>query len=95
MNKLEFVRKITEKAEGQLNQRQTNVFLIALEEAVKDVVISGDEATIPGICKVKSKLVPTKTGTVMRGANKGEKWTKPEHMEATVKIVPSLKKVFE
>ena len=30
----------------------------------------------------------------MLGTNKGSKWVKPEHKEACVKIVSSLKNIF-
>lgn len=95
MNKIEFVKKIAEVSVEKVSQKQICSMLTAIESVVKDVVLADDEVTIPGVCKVKSKVVPERTGKVMVGANKGEAWTKPEHKEAVVKIVKSLKKVFE
>lgn len=57
-------------------------------------MVAGDEVTIPGICKVKPKLVNERTGKIMMGDRKGELYTVPEHKEGSVKIVSSLKKVF-
>lgn len=95
MNKSEFVKKIAETSIEEINQKQVNAVLVALESVINDVVLAGDEVTIPGICKVKSKVVPERTGTILIGENKGKPWTKPEHQEATVKIVSSLKNIFE
>lgn len=95
MNKVEFIKKITEVSTEEVNQKQVGAVLAAIESVVRDAVLSDDDVTIPGVCKVKSKVVPERTGKVMMGANKGETWTKPEHKEAVVKIVKSLKKVFE
>ncbi len=95
MNKVEFIKKITEVSAEEVNQKQVNAVLAALESVIKDAILANDEVTIPGICKVKSKIVPEKSGKVMMGANKGSTWTKPEHKEATIKIVKSLKTVFE
>lgn len=95
MNKAEFVKKIVENSTEEINQKQVNAVLVALESVIQDAVLSGDEVTIPGICKIKSKVVPERTGTILVGENKGKPWTKPEHQEATVKIVPSLKNIFE
>lgn len=95
MNKVELVKKIAEVSTEEVSQKQVGAVLAAIESVVKDAVLADDEVTIPGVCKVKSKVVPERTGKVMMGANKGETWTKPEHKEAVVKIVKSLKKVFE
>lgn len=95
MNKIELVRKIAEVSTEEVNHKQVNAVLAALEAVARDAVVAGDEVTIPGICKVKAKNVKERTGTIMMGSNKGEKYTKPAHKEGSVKIVKSLKTVFE
>lgn len=94
MTKYEVLKKIANVSTETVTQKQVDAVLTALEVVVKEAVLNDDDVTIPGICKVKSKLVPEKTGIVRLGANKGGKWIKPEHKEATVKIVPALKKIF-
>ena len=94
MTKADLIKSIGTKVEN-VNQKDIAAVLDALAETVVDVVKADDEVTIPGVCKVKSKDVPERTGTVMMGANKGDKWVKPAHKEACVKIVSSLKKIFE
>ena len=69
--------------------------LAALETVAREAVIAGEEITVPGICKVKAKLVKERTGKIMMGDRKGESYVTPEHKEGSVKIVSSLKKVFE
>ena len=95
MNKIELVKHIAEVSTEEVNQKQVNAVLTALESVVKDVVLADDEVTIPGICKVKSKLVKERTGKIMMGDRKGETYVTPEHKEGSVKIVTSLKKIFE
>lgn len=95
MNKVEFVKKITEVSAEEISQKQVVAVLAAIESVIKDTVLADDEVTIPGVCKVKSKVVPERTGKIMMGDRKGETYVTPEHKEGSVKIVKSLKKVFE
>ena len=95
MNKVEFVKKIAEVSVEEVSQKQVGAVLAAIESVVKDVVLADDEVTIPGVCKIKSKVVPERTGKIMMGDRKGETYMTPEHKEGSVKIVKSLKKVFE
>lgn len=95
MNKADLVRNIVEVSTEEVSQKQVNAMLTALETVTREEIKKDGEVTIPGIGKVKTKIVPERTGTVMMGANKGEKWVKPEHKEATIKIASSLKKIFE
>lgn len=95
MTKTDFLKAIQEKATIEISQKDLAEILKAQELAVREAILANDEVTIPGIGKIKSKVVPERTGTVMLGTNKGEKWVKPEHKEATIKIASSLKKIFE
>lgn len=94
MTKVELIKNIVEVSED-VNQKQVASVLAGLEEVVKKAVMDDEEVTIPGIGKVKTKVVPERTGKVMMGANKGSTWTKPEHKEAIIKIAKSLKTIFE
>lgn len=95
MNKVELVKRITEVSTEEVNQKQVSAVLAALESVVRDTIVAGDEVTVPGICKVKSKVVKERTGTIMMGNRKGKAYVTPEHKEGSIKIVTSLKKVFE
>ena len=95
MTKNEMIKKIQEAVEIEIPMKDIDAILKAQEQVVREAVLANDEVTIPGIGKVKTKVVPEKTGTVMMGANKGSQWVKPEHKEATIKIASSLKKIFE
>lgn len=95
MNKVELVKKIAEASTENVTQKQVTAVLDALESVVKEEVITGNELTVPGICKVTSKVVKERTGKVMVGPRKGEPYVVPEHKEASVKIVKSLKTIFE
>lgn len=95
MNKVEFLKAIQEKVSIEIPQKDLVEILKAQEEVVREAVLADDEVTIPGIGKVKSKVVPERTGIVRMGANVGETWVKPKHKEAAIKIASSLKKIFE
>ena len=95
MNKIELVKHISEVSTEEVNQKQVTAVLVALESVVRDVVTVGDEVTVPGICKVKSKVVKERTGKIMMGDKKGETYVVPEHKEGSVKIVKSLKNIFD
>ena len=95
MNKVEFVKRISDVSTEEVTQKQISAVLAAIESVVKDAILADDEVTIPGVCKVKSKVVPERSGKIMMGDRKGETYVTPEHKEGSVKIVKSLKKVFE
>ena len=95
MNKVEFLRAIQEKVSIEIPQKDLAEILKAQEEVVRDAILADDEVTIPGIGKVKTKVVPERTGIVRMGANVGKTWVKPEHKEATIRIASSLKNIFE
>ena len=95
MTKNDFSKAIQEKLSIDIPRKDVAEILSAIENVVKDAVINGDEVTIPGICKIKTKDVPERTGKVMLGEKAGETWVKPAHKEAAVKILPSLKNIFE
>lgn len=94
MTKTELIKAIQNEVSINIPQKDLAEILDAQAKVVVDVVLAGDEVTVPGICKVKSKDVPERTGTVLLGANKGDTWTKPAHKEACVKIVSALKNIF-
>lgn len=95
MNKVELVKRVSEISSEEVNQKQVAAVFAALETVTRDAVVAGEEITVPGICKVKAKLVKERTGKIMMGDRKGETYVTPEHKEGSVKIVSSLKKVFE
>lgn len=95
MNKVDLVKRVAEASIEEVNQKQVAAVLAALESVAREAVVAGDEITVPGICKVKSKVVKERTGKIMMGNRKGEIYVTPEHKEGSVKIVSSLKKVFE
>lgn len=95
MTKNELVKRVAEVSAEEVNQKQVATVLAALEFVVREAVVAGDEVTLPGICKIKSKLVKERTGKIMMGDRKGETYVTPEHKEGSVKIVSSLKKIFE
>lgn len=95
MNKTQLVKRITETSSEPVTQGQVGAVLKALENVAKEIVKTCDEVTIPGICKIGSKVVKERTGKIMIGDRKGETYVTPEHKEGSVKIVKSLKKGFE
>ena len=95
MNKVELIKRVAVVSTEEVSQKQVAAVFAALESVVKEAIVAGDELTVPGICKVKAKLVKERTGKIMMGPNKGDTYTTPAHKEGSVKIVNSLKKIFE
>lgn len=95
MNKVDLVKKVANVSTEEVTQKQVAAVLVALESVVREAVLADDDVTIPGVCKVESKLVKEKNGTIRIGSRKGETYNIPEHKEGSVKIVKSLKKIFE
>ncbi len=95
MTKIELIKKIAEVSTEEVNQKQVGAVLAALESVAREAIVADDEITVPGICKVRSRVVKERTGKIMMGDRKGETYVTPEHKEGSVKIVSSLKKVFE
>ncbi len=94
MLKTDFIKAIQREVSIDIPQKDLVEILDAQAKVVADAVLAGDEVTIPGICKVKSKDVAERTGTVLMGTSKGSTWVKPAHKEACVKVVSALKNVF-
>jgi len=98
MTKTELITNITntlEKNGEKMAKAKVIAVLDALEVVTREAILKGESVTVPGICKIDSKIVAARTGIVMMGDNKGSTWTKPEHKAVTVKPVSTLKKVFE
>ena len=94
MNKNEMINKIQETVDFEVTKKDLAQIVDAYTKVIKEAVLAGDTVTIPEICKISSKEVKERTGTTELGGVK-KAWTKPAHKEATVKIMPSLKKIFE
>ena len=93
MTKSELIKGIQNEVTINIPQKDVAEILDAQAKVVANAVKAGDEVTIPGVCKVKSKDVPERNEIVIMGANKGDKWVKPAHKEACVKIVKALKEI--
>lgn len=94
MTKNEFVSKIQKTVGFEINKKEVSEIVEAIATVAKEAVLAGDEVTIPGVCKIRSKEVPERTGVTELNGEK-RTWTKPKHREGTVKILPAFKGLFE
>ncbi len=95
MTKQELIRGIQDAVSIDIPQKGIIEVLNAIETVVKEAVLKDDEVTIPGICKLKTKVVPERTGTMSFGAEGNKRWVKPEHKKVCVSVSSSLKNIFE
>ena len=95
MTKIELIRGIKEKVSFNITNGDLAEILNAQAEVVAEEIKRDGEVVIPGICKVKTKVVSERTGKVMMGANKGDTWVRPEHKEGCVKALSAIKNIFE
>ena len=94
MTKNEFVSKIQKTVGFEINKKEVGEIVEAIATVAKEAVLAGDEVTIPGVCKIRSKEVPERTGVTELNGEK-RTWTKPSHKEGTIKILPAFKNLFE
>ena len=93
MTKNEMIGAVANKIEGA-TKKDIGVVIDALTDVIKEAVLAGDTVTIPEVCKISSKTVGERSGVTKLGG-KEVPWTKPEHTEATVKVLKSFKNIFE
>ena len=92
--KNEFVDKIQKTVGFEITKKELGEIVEAISTVAKEAVLAGDEVTIPGVCKIRSKEVPERTGVTELNGEK-RTWTKPSHKEGTIKILPAFKNIFE
>ena len=94
MTKNEFVDKIQKTVGFEITKKELGEIVEVISTVAKEAVLAGDEVTIPGVCKIRSKEVPERTGVTELNGEK-RTWTKPSHKEGTIKILPAFKNIFE
>ena len=94
MTKNEFVDKIQKTVCFEITKKELGEIVEAISTVAKEAVLAGDEVTIPGVCKIRSKEVPERTGVTELNGEK-RTWTKPSHKEGTIKILPAFKNIFK
>ena len=88
-------KQIQEGLEKELTRTEiSKIIKKDISTVAKEAVLAGDEVTIPGVCKIRSKEVPERTGVTELNGEK-RTWTKPSHKEGTIKILPAFKSIFE
>ena len=94
MKNNEFVDIIQKTVGFEITKKELGEIVEAISTVAKEAVLDGDEVTIPGVCKIRSKEVPERTGVTELNGEK-RTWTKPAHKEGTIKILPAFKSIFE
>lgn len=94
MTKNEFVDKIQKTVGFEITKKELGEIVEAIATVAKEAALAGDEVTIPGVCKIRSKEVPERTGVTELNGEK-RTWTKPARKVGTVKVLPSFKNIFE
>jgi nucleoid DNA-binding protein len=94
MTKVDFIKKIQEKATIDIPQKDVADILSAITAVIEDAVKADDDVSIPGIGKFSVKTVPERKGKIMMGNRKGEEYIVPEHKEPKFKISKSFKNIL-
>lgn len=90
MTKQNFITKVTEKIEG-MTKKDAALIIDTIGEVITEALVAGDDITIPGVGKFSVKEVPERTGTIMMGERKGEKYVTPAHNAPKFKAATTLK----
>ena len=93
MNKVELVKKIAEVSTEEVNQKQVDAVLAALESVVKDAITENrdEKITLSGLGTFSVKHVAERSGIAALAG--GKAWTKPAHDEIQFKISKSFKNI--
>ena len=94
MNKTELIAKVQENIDIEVTKKDLTEIFDSMINVIIDGVKNDEEITLPGICKIKSKTVAAKSGITKLGGTETS-WSKPEHKEGSIKVLPSFKKIFE
>lgn len=94
MVKNELVSAIAERIEGS-KKGDIAVVLDTFAEVITDTLKADATESVPvgKLGKFKVKEVPERTGTIMMGDRKGEKYVTPAHQEITFKMSKSAKQL--
>lgn len=93
MNKVELVKKIVEVSAEEVNQKQVNAVLTALESVVREILTENkdEKVPLPGIGTFSVKHVAERSGVAALAG--GKEWTKPAHDEIQFKVSKSVKNI--
>ena len=94
MNKTDFITKVKENVNLEVTKKDLTEIFDSMINVIIDSVKNDEEITLPGICKIKSKMVEAKSGVTKLGGVETP-WSKPKHKEGAIKALPSFKKIFE
>lgn len=94
MTKNDFITKVQENVNLEVTKKDLTEIFDSMINVIIDGVKNDEEITLPGICKIKSKTVAAKSGITKLGGTETS-WSKPEHKEGCIKVLPSFKKIFE
>lgn len=94
MTKSILLKKIANKLEGA-SQKDVSAVLDAFEEVIVETLKadSNESISVGKLGKFKVKTVPERTGTIMMGERKGEKYVTPQHDEIYFKMSKSAKAI--
>lgn len=94
MVKNELVNAIAERVDGA-KKGDIAVILETFADVITDTLKAnpGESVPVGKLGKFKVKEVPERTGTIMMGDRKGEKYVTPAHQEITFKMSKSAKQL--
>lgn len=94
MTKTTLLKEIADRLEG-CSQKDVCAVLDTYAEVITDTLKKDSTESVPvgKLGKFKVKEVPERTGTIMMGDRKGEKYVTPAHQEITFKMSKSAKQL--
>jgi DNA-binding protein HU-beta len=89
MTKNDMIAAIAENT--GLTKKDVGAVIDTLTGVVTDALVAGDKVTLPGLCTFETVDVPEKTGTIMLGEKKGQKYVTPAHRAPKIRAVSAIK----
>jgi DNA-binding protein HU-beta len=92
MNTHELVKEIVNRIDGS-TQKDIALVVDTFQDVIKETVVSGEKVALSGFLTFEKKHVEPKSGTILFGSRKGEKWEKPACSEIKVSISKKYKSI--
>ena len=92
MNKAELIALVAEKVD--LTKKATEQVIDTLFDTISETLETGEKVVISGFGTFETAQVAERTGTIMMGDRKGEKYVTPAHTAPKFKAAKALKDIL-
>lgn len=89
MNYNEIITEVATR--NEVTKKDTKAIIDSFVEVITETLTKGEDVKVSGIGTFKIIDVAERTGTIMMGDRKGEKYVSPAHKDVKVKVTKALR----